>query len=121
MTQIVEGGGVDPSGVRLRQGVALYSRFVVRHAHGRRVATELGRGTTATCSQVACSLAVLRQRCWLVRKMGDLEQAFRHYHEALRLNPEHRGGVLPDITRWGAARRARASSYRPPRCAAPRG
>jgi Flp pilus assembly protein TadD len=25
------------------------------------------------------------------RKMGDLEQAFRHYHEALRLNPEHRG------------------------------
>jgi tetratricopeptide (TPR) repeat protein len=23
--------------------------------------------------------------------MGDLEQAFRHYHEALRLNPEHRG------------------------------
>jgi len=55
------------------------------------------------------------------RKMGDLEQAFRHYHEALRLNPEHRGGVLPDITRWGAARRACASSYRPPRCAAPRG
>jgi len=23
--------------------------------------------------------------------MGDLEQAFRHYHEAVRLNPEHRG------------------------------
>jgi class 3 adenylate cyclase len=34
---------------------------------------------------------------------------------------EHRGGVLPDITRWGAARRACASSYRLPRCAAPRG
>jgi tetratricopeptide (TPR) repeat protein len=25
------------------------------------------------------------------RKMGDLKQAFHHYHEALRLNPEHRG------------------------------